>query len=491
MKLSIKRQITLFGMFFLIFYIYIAPTTVNKAQVDNIWSVNKGDSRIYQIQKEFQGDFRGIANRVILEYYVMNNFDFNSNNFSDIKLAVTDLTSTPNHKNFMDLADDTWWYWRVVEGWERNDYVNMYFKGYSNQNLITTLERPFPLCWTFLLMPIKGNDLLHIGVNWTYSLNYINVTISNYLVYEYNNWIIINMQKENQLDVNSNTYYSNTGEIIWEKITGWLDSISYTRIYDNPLNYTIKITVDTLSSMTYTYSVRYDGQISNSLDKRDYSFIVYNIWDNDGNNYSELLYFQQRMKSGNPDIESLILDDSDSEWNWQDLTKPLKCEEIQPILPIFCDETYNIGLNWSTELYTINTSLVNYSVEIISNRVEISHWSFGKDFETDAQIFLNEFIVWDYSTGWLISYNLSIDHRDPLNYVLEMLIEEKRTEFGFIIDISLLIGIIGIMLGTISIILGFYILRKFRNYSEEEFLGYIEPSKSVPLKEPTEPVTFE
>ncbi|NVM52174.1 MAG: hypothetical protein HWN66_00635 [Candidatus Helarchaeota archaeon] len=248
MATFMKKRKILLGLLFFIIFIFFTPNHVSRAQVENIWGVSRGDSRIYQIQREFHGDFNGIAEKVILEYYIMNNYDLNSNNVTDIALAVTDITTTPTRKYLLDLMDGTWWIWRVVEGWERNDFVNFYFKGFSNQSLIDTIKRPFPLSWTFFILPLKGNDSLHSGVNWTFSLNYINGSIPNYLVYDLGDTVKISVDKINVLHPDFNTYYNDTGEIIWEKATGWLDSIYLTRTYDTPLNYTISITVDSLSS---------------------------------------------------------------------------------------------------------------------------------------------------------------------------------------------------------------------------------------------------
>lgn len=229
--------------------------------------------------------------------------------------------------------------------------------------------------------------------------------------------------------------------------------------------------------MTYTYTVSYEGNISTSLDERDYTFTIYNIWDNDGNNFSELLYFRKRMKDGVPNIESVLLDDSDFEWDWDNFLSPRKGDEIHPILPIYYNATYNVGLNWSSELYIINATFTNYSVKIISNRVEISHWGSGVDIDTGAPYFTDELIIWDYSTGWLISYEMIYDIKEPLSYILTLSIDRKQEGSGINVDISYLIGLIGIILGITGIVLGSYILYRFRRYSSEEYPSYEEPSE--------------
>ncbi len=238
------------------------------------------------------------------------------------------------------------------------------------------------------------------------------------------------------------------------------------------------------TSMTYVYTLSYEGSISNSLIERDYIFTIYNIWDNDGNNFSELLYFRQRSVSGTPDIEPVTLDDSDIIWDWEDFLSPLQGDEIYPILPISCNTTHNVGLNWSAELYTINATFVNYSVEILSSRVEIYHWIFGNDFETGAYFLKEEFIVWDYRTGWLISYEKRFDYKEPLNYIFRISISQKQEDSSLNIDLPLLLDIIGIIIGITSIFIGLYILKRFRDYENVDYPEYEEPSEPVPFTDP-------
>ncbi len=213
----------------------------------------------------------------------------------------------------------------------------------------------------------------------------------------------------------------------------------------------------------YTYNDIYTGSINAVTESREYSFSVLNIWDNDGNNYTELLLSQQIAITGISNVDTRTLDDLGDEWDEQSFL--IEFDNFWPLLPIkyYPDEDNGFGLDWASKLQQdINTTL-NYTVTIQGNVVSIHHWTSGMDMMRGAYRVTHEYIKWDNATGWLISYNQTINYGSPLNYIEKVYVGLKSTGgAGIVIDFNLLMGIIGMVLSGIGISLGAIALKKSR-----------------------------
>lgn len=218
------------------------------------------------------------------------------------------------------------------------------------------------------------------------------------------------------------------------------------------------------TSLTYTFQVTYSGSVSTVEDFGEYQFSVANIWDNDGNNYTELLLIRQKQVSGSPTINIIVLDDSSTAWDYKDLAGAvsLLTHEIMPLLPINFYGTNNIGLNWTEQFDYITTTLSNYSISIDGNKVTIYHWTTGIDGGTGAHYMEYKYTTWNRATGWLISYDDLIDYEEPANFSRRTLVEQKGA-LGLAIDIYLIIGLIGIISGLCGIVLSLFIFKKLRS----------------------------
>jgi hypothetical protein len=117
-------------------------------------------------------------------------------------------------------------------------------------------------------------------------------------------------------------------------------------------------------------------------------------------------------------------------------------------------------MNWTTRLNSIE-GLTNYTVIFEEDAVLIYHWTHGNDIITGASTSTSEYIRWDNVTGWLISYDIIVDYGNPANYTSTVSIQVKGAS-GFILDLTLLLGIIAVALGAVAIGLGYWALRKSR-----------------------------
>ncbi len=212
---------------------------------------------------------------------------------------------------------------------------------------------------------------------------------------------------------------------------------------------------------TYTYTASYNGTIDNDADYGNYVFSILNIYDNDANDYTELLYTRERVINGEPDLDMTILDDDEGEWDEDDLiTYVLDAGEINPLLPIIYNSSGNVGMNWTAQLDYIST-IENYTVTITGDEVLIHHWENGEELLTGIPFEIYEYITWDMSTGWLVSYVQRTAYRDPANY--DVFITIKRAGGGGLsLDISLLIGIIGVAAGAAAVLLAYLAYRRSR-----------------------------
>ncbi len=228
-------------------------------------------------------------------------------------------------------------------------------------------------------------------------------------------------------------------------VQGWLTNIW------GPSEGTVKM---------YSYQNTYTGTIEQTVDYGDHIFRVVSIWDNDGNNYTELLYSRQKTAGQLPDVDLFTLNDNAANWNYNDLITVISGGELYPLVPIGYNQTNSVGMNWTAQINTIKT-LTNYTVTFETDAVFIYHWTTGTDILTGAPILGYEYIRWNNLTGWLTSYKLIMDYGDPMNYTSTLLIQVKSiTGGGLVLDLTLIIGIIGAVTGAIAIAFAFIALKK-------------------------------
>jgi hypothetical protein len=214
------------------------------------------------------------------------------------------------------------------------------------------------------------------------------------------------------------------------------------------------------TSKSYSYQIKYTGGISNTINNGLYTFTIINIWDNDANNYTELLYSRELVVPGNPsDINLLILEDEGANWNYNDLIIIFSGVEIQPLCPTGYNAAPARGMNWTAQINTIQ-GLTNYTATIDGDTLTIHHWTTGTDGDTGAHYTLDDYIKWDMSTGWLISFEETTDYGDPANFIRT--ISVKGSSGGLALDITLIIGIIGAICGGIALGFAYYLWKKRR-----------------------------
>ena len=214
---------------------------------------------------------------------------------------------------------------------------------------------------------------------------------------------------------------------------------------------------------TYTYTTTYNGSVENSATYGNYVFAIINVWDNDDNNYTELLYTRERVIDGTPDLDLLLLEDDEGDWDYDDLVTTVVDDatgEIYPLIPTQYVGTDSVGMNWTVELQYINNTMENYTVTINGDIVTIFHWEFGEEVFTEVSFEINEYIKWDNSTGWLVSYERITKYGDPANYDAKVSITVKSGGGGLSFDLNLLLGIIGIATGAAGIGLGLLAYKK-------------------------------
>ncbi|HUX99359.1 MAG TPA: hypothetical protein VMV49_07375 [Candidatus Deferrimicrobium sp.] len=214
------------------------------------------------------------------------------------------------------------------------------------------------------------------------------------------------------------------------------------------------------TTQTYTYKTIYNGTIDLTIDNGDQIFSVINIWDNDGNNYTELLYKRQKTTTSGLDVDLFTLDDDEGDWNFNDFRNIMSAGELHPLLPIGFNATDNVGVDWTAELQNLD-SITNYTITYEVDAVLIHHWDYDTD-DLGAYVQIFEYIRWDNTTGWLISYRYVENHGNPANYTSTLLIQVKSITGGLFIDITLIIGIIGAITGAVAIVFSYLTFRKSR-----------------------------
>ncbi|NVM52321.1 MAG: hypothetical protein HWN66_01375 [Candidatus Helarchaeota archaeon] len=202
---------------------------------------------------------------------------------------------------------------------------------------------------------------------------------------------------------------------------------------------------------TYTFTTTYTGDIQAVSDYGDHIFTIVNIWDNDANNYTELLYSRQRILLGSPVVDLITLDDAAGSWSALNLMYPVNIplRNIDPLVPVAFNATDSMGLNWTLAIELINL-VDNYTATLDGNVLTIHYWENG----------LHEYIKWDRSTGWLISYEIITSYSTPADYEETTAVKLKSAPGGVAIDITVIIGIIGAICGALAVAVAYLAYRK-------------------------------
>ncbi len=225
------------------------------------------------------------------------------------------------------------------------------------------------------------------------------------------------------------------------------------------------------SEKIYSGKITYSGSIEDVADYGDFTYKIINIWDSNANNYTELMYSRKLVYLGNPIIGLFTHGDSvptqGGSWDYNVLLTPLDDNDIYPIVPTGCNSILGIGLNWTTEIAAIN-ALANYSATLSGNVLTIYHWSEGIDGDTASPFTEDEYIKWDRSTGWLISYKRTKVLGDPANYVEEATIVIAAESEEAVFDITLIFGIVGAVCGGFAIGIAALTWRKLKQGNSEK-----------------------
>ncbi len=215
------------------------------------------------------------------------------------------------------------------------------------------------------------------------------------------------------------------------------------------------------ATRSYDYNIIYTGSISSTESYPRRTYTVARIFDQDGNNYTELLLeIETTSTYGLPDTSTTILDDASSSWTNGGLRPtPANFYTFNPLYPTYYNASDNIGFNWTKALVDYNTNINNWNMTIEANIATINQSSSGT--ESGADYNLTILIMWDTSTGWLVSYSYLKEYNETLGYSVHYQTIIYTPE-GFVLDMASLLSIIAIAVGAVAILFAFLAYRKLK-----------------------------
>ncbi|MBD3228279.1 MAG: hypothetical protein GF329_08815 [Candidatus Lokiarchaeota archaeon] len=227
-----KRSIVL-----IIFILLIIPFIITKVDgVDlNLWGVNLNDSNSYLLKETITNTTGDFVNEFPLQTYKIlgvYNYDKDPNEYLDLIML---LSTKKDGKTFK-------WIEYYYDDFVYNQSEYLYNLTYEIENI--TILRP--------LLPILVNESTSQGFNWTKAENEIaesddfNVT----LVFK---TLTIKYEIAELYDFVLDSNYTLTGEVIWDKNTGWLISSEIIKNYDSADIYSYKLSIEIFSSSSVFY----------------------------------------------------------------------------------------------------------------------------------------------------------------------------------------------------------------------------------------------
>ncbi|MFX1297927.1 MAG: hypothetical protein ACFFD2_24150, partial [Promethearchaeota archaeon] len=216
------------------------------------------------------------------------------------------------------------------------------------------------------------------------------------------------------------------------------------------------------STQSYDYNKIFTGSISSTEIYPRRTYRVARIFDQDANNYTELLMqITTTSVYGLPEVETAILDDLFISWTNAGLRPNNNTYfEFNPLYPIIFNGTDLIGFNWTDACNDYNTIIDGWNMTIVGNTATINGTDSGTESASDYNVTVT--IVWDISTGWLISYDEVKAYNETLGYTVhyQTLIFTGTGAAG--LELGVLISIIAIAIGGIGIAFAYLAYRKSR-----------------------------
>ena len=216
------------------------------------------------------------------------------------------------------------------------------------------------------------------------------------------------------------------------------------------------------STRAYDYNKIFTGSISATETYPRRTYRVAQIFDQDANNYTELL-MQITTTSiyGLPEVVTDILDDFSVVWTNAGLRPDNSTYfEFNPLYPIVYNGSDFIGFNWTEALNDYNTAIDDWNMTIVGNTATINSSDSGMESASDYNVTIT--IQWDISTGWLISYDEVKTYNETLDYTVhyQTLVFTGTAAAG--LDLGILISIIAIAIGCVGIAFAYIAYKKSR-----------------------------
>jgi hypothetical protein len=225
----------------------------------SLWSVRNGDYRIYQLlreQRDLNNKLIGTMDKSFLQYTILNESDILLNGYSDLALLYTDYSTVPETVTETLILDLTW----LLEAQQAAALV---FNQLHDSELLQSVRTgPGLLGGANLILTANSYRTLiviiwfYYGINWTTAMNGVNTTLTGYTAYNQTPYAYIDYLATNQNDAALFADYNETGTIIWNMKTGWLESLEYNRTYEAPLSFSIITKIK-----PYFQSITSEGEI--------------------------------------------------------------------------------------------------------------------------------------------------------------------------------------------------------------------------------------
>lgn len=234
-----KKSIIILGL--LLVSLLGSSFTQNSAAWISLWSVGNGDYRIYQLlreQRNLNNQLIDIMEESFLQYTILNESDFIADGYSDLALLVTDYSTVPETVTETFIMDLTWFL-------EAQQAAAVVFNQLHDSDLLESIRSGPIGVGSSLVLPTNCVSTFMVifwfyyGLNWTAALNAVNTTLTGYTAYNQTPYVHIEYNATNQYDAALFANYTETGTIIWNMKTGWLESLEYNRVYDAPLSFSV------------------------------------------------------------------------------------------------------------------------------------------------------------------------------------------------------------------------------------------------------------
>ncbi|MHA1231846.1 MAG: hypothetical protein ACTSPQ_14460 [Candidatus Helarchaeota archaeon] len=216
------------------------------------------------------------------------------------------------------------------------------------------------------------------------------------------------------------------------------------------------------SKRAFDYYEIYTGSISSTTSYPRKTFSVAKIFDNDDNNYTELLLeITSTNMYGLPSTTTQIMNDNESSYPYYVLMiDHTNYQNVIPLVPVIYNGTDKAGFNWTATMELYNTAVANWNMSISNNIATLNSTTNGTESGADYNVSI--IIKWEVNTGWLVSYNEIKTYNETLGYSVhyQIKIYVPTTEFAF--DWTIFYSIIGIGLGAVAIIFAYLAYRKLK-----------------------------